>query len=897
MVPASETLSAEKAYVALLGSLSEKDGWRKKSISVANGLATAVLHWNSYALEQVAEKVREFWPVMRTLPGIRKSPERRYQHPMDGDFADRFFSLIRNQRESYGDYRNSDFPLLLSFFSDATLLANKGSMSAHPLIVTIANLPEEYVRNSIIKVGYFDLFRGPKQTSEDQQRQLKRALFAEQLDAMLEPFRRASFTGYTINLGEGGDKVRFFPALFDMPIDNPEVSSVLQHKSGYCGICYWKTSLGSTKRRTEQRSRDYYDQMTRKRTLAGLHELGSLTGAHPQRSGAWGFNGSCPVNRLPTWTLTENPRLHDALQQVGSSTGMCDLHLSVTTESMHEVDLGLVVYFKNAIFLALKKDLGSLRKVEQVNEYLEQCLSSESRWQGLLLPPVKRETATLKGYWGGSSRVEATEHRAVLQVIVPVLYRALHRDHRIVKAATAFMKFNRVRMRRFDLGPEGRFHTEKTLAETNRLYQKVRDMIHSLDLDEEPGDESSYTPKMHAQVHFAELVRRNGFSAMLTGELGENHNAKIKAPYRGGRTNRQRNLVTQQLVRHEQAVQASRSLQSFMFVSLAPDLPQQKYDTAGCLAIEADACKLTKYTSLRAGSRLCIVDIVRWCDLRPGSRLDPLQLEKIDKTSAFAANRLLLGKTSSNDPRDTDRQSRESRQCEHLFGHSSVADEFVRELQWQLGVPKDGNSADSFALLTARLRHTPNAVVPAVTRGQKSNTRHRVLQSLRAHRDFHGSPWFDFVAITSGTQHMADDLFYARLVFFFHFPLPDGSRLELAFVRWCSRVHLKTNEGGETLDDFEPDLFELQYTAYTRHGESRDRWLYGVIRVESIIRKIHVVAGNDAASRALLNPYPTRRGQADIDDSNAIFLVNGYVWERGGKQPYIISEQRLREFE
>ena len=901
----AKSISSERAYLALLDSLSQADGWERTEVSAGDGLATAVLHWNSRAMEQVTEKAKEFWAVLKTKPETTNSEKHKYHHPMTGQFAQMFAALIQKQRKAYRDHKESDFVLLLSFFSDATLLANKGSMSAHPLIVTIANLPEEHQRESIVKIGYFAMFRGPRQTSEEQQRQLKRALFAKQLDIMLEPFRRASYVGVEIEVNDGGDKVRFFPAFFDTPIDNPEVCSILQHKSSYCGLCYWKAGLGLSTRRTEARSRAYLAMMKRSMTSNSLKALQKLTGAHPQQSGAWGFNGSCPFESLPHWIAEEYPRLYAALRRAGSSTVVCDVHLSVTTEAMHEIDLGLVVYFKDAVYCALKHDLKSTKtKVEIVNDQLEQCLTVESRWQGLMLPPVKKETAGLKGYWGGSSRVEAAEHRAVLQVVVAVLYRALGKTHRICMAAILFVKYYRVRMRRFDIEPGGRYHTEGTLEETNRLFYKVKEMLDTLghhtadslqssDSEDDNEEEKEGKPKMHAQLHFTELVRRNGFSTMLTGELGENHNAKIKAPYKGGRTNRQTSVVTQQLVKHDRAVQVSQALQRSSFVSLPPDLPQRKYDTVAYLAIEADACKLTKYTCLRTGNRISLVDIATWSETRPGSHYNPLQLETFDRTKTHAADRLMCGKPRL---KNNENLSKEGRQCHSLFGHPRVAEEFVRELQWQFGVPKDGDFADSPALRSARFRYTSNAVVPAAVRGQKRNTRYRLLQSLRAHNDFHGSPWFDFVAITSDTPHMGDDLFYARLVFFFHFPLPNGSRLELAFVRWCSRVDMKTNEGGEVLGDDEPDIFELHYTAYTRETESTDRWLFGIIRAESIIRKVHVVAGNDAASRSLLNPYPSEITQADIDDANATFLVNGYVWEKGGKEPYVISGDRLREF-
>ena len=485
--------------------------------------------------------------------------------------------------------------------------------------------------------------------------------------------------------------------------------------------------------------------------------------------------------------------------------------------------------------------------------------------------------------------------------MVPVLYRFLGKNHKITKFAASFLKYYRTRMRRFDISPEGRFHTERTLAETDRLLHKVRNGLIELskesnesetDSDDEATARSNTAPKMHAQNHFSELVRRNGFSTMLTGELGENNNAKIKAPYKGGRTNRQTHAVTQQLVNHERAAKVSRHFTGLL-ASVEPDLPGRKYETSGAMAIAADACCLTKFTSVRSKDHLTVLDIVLWSEGRVGSKSNPVTMEAFD-TTRNPADRLMYGEAFASDQSG---QTRESRLMMEIFGHESVAEEFLRELQWQFGMDKDDDVSAVGDISGIKLRFSRKAVVPAVWRGQSRLSRNRLLQTLRCHQKFHGHQWCDFVAVTGSCPDKGDELYYGRLLFFFHLPLPDGSRLQMAFLRWCSRMDHKVSESGETLKDEELDIFRLKYTTYNQAKTGKKRWLYGVILAESIIRKVHIVAGNTEAGKSLANPHPARGATATEAELGVVFLCNNYVWERSGKKPYELSETDVRVFE
>ena len=275
----SRTKNIEVLIRQQLSAMTSGDGWTSRVFEVQGGKATA--HWNSQAIKSIADKVKELYPFIETRP---LWDGERYGHPATGEYMKDFHNIIQSQREFLGDWNEgTDFPLLLTYFSDATLLANRGSASAHPVVVGIGNLPQRMYAGNLITVGYLETtIQYSLNLSKDEKRQVKKALVAQQVSAMMEQFVRASYMGYQTDLSPGPrgethqdhDYIRFFPGLFHAALDYPEVVSILGIKTGSCGICYWNAGLGGptpsdkerfahgvTVHRSEKRSRESWSEM------------------------------------------------------------------------------------------------------------------------------------------------------------------------------------------------------------------------------------------------------------------------------------------------------------------------------------------------------------------------------------------------------------------------------------------------------------------------------------------------------------------------------------------------------------------------------------------------------------------------------------------------------------
>ena len=225
----SGTLSSiDNQFRKHMMTLTHDDGWVSQDFSVKGGAATC--HWNTRAVEALALKVSEMLDIIDCRS---RWNGHTFSHPTSGAFMREFTEILEFQRKAYGDWDpTTDLPIMLTYFSDGTLLANKGSMSAHPVIVGIGNVPAESYPGTFVTLGYLD----PKMEfqpglSEDEAAQVKRALVAQQVGAMLEQFKRCSFMGYKLE-DHNGKTLRMFTGLFDCAIDNPEVSLLLGHKSG-----------------------------------------------------------------------------------------------------------------------------------------------------------------------------------------------------------------------------------------------------------------------------------------------------------------------------------------------------------------------------------------------------------------------------------------------------------------------------------------------------------------------------------------------------------------------------------------------------------------------------------------------------------------------------------------
>ena len=816
-----------------------------------------------------------------------------------------FFDLIQSQRRFFRDWnRDEDFPLLLTYFSDATLLANRGSLSAHPVVVGVANLPTNLYQSNLVTVGYLDTsIEYSPGLDPDGKREVKRALIGMQVSAMMEQFMIASYEGCYVQLPVAGEddgprRARYFPGLFDAALDYPEMVSLLGIKSGCCGICHWKTEFGGVDfkggdfrhgvgvPRTEKRSREAFEAIGSESKKSKRKELVNRFGVHPQRPSAlWGFNGSCPIDRLPDsipaslriklehWALLDRSKYHNASVDRRS----LDVHIIVSTETMHEVDLGLTCYLRSAIFEILRDDGLTLEMIEEtVNQPLLRAMTIESRWQGLFHPPLTRETSDVIGYFGGCAKVQASEHRSVLQVLVPVLCRALGFKHDATRLAAVYLKYYTSRERR--LTP-GKYHTEETLAETERLFS----VFHKRLLDLRPGGRTEYNQsKAHVQLHFSERVRRAGHSFVTTGEAGESQNAKIKAPYKGNLTNKQTRHVANQLVRIRRQTEAAGKLKKMAARTAVLPSPVSngqpggtvKYDTSFVIAARNDSVAFTKHSNVRGRDIFDTDQLQNYVDT-VDSRLETHRSFSLEQLNG------------------------QHRYFTKTFGSPDIARRFLSEIAWWATHERDYSEIFDPETFVLRMKAVRNAVSASVWPGEeRRHSQHRILQRLRCNPSFRTQDvdektilWNDFVAIRGQYEHLGEHTWYARLILMFHLQCPSsGEWLQYAFVRYMIRVEHKNNEMARVArSDDEPQVTQLKYA--TRRMNNKEVWYYGLLLVECIERKIQVIAGNEEASLSLRKS----RGEPKywLQDKTAKFLVNNYVWQSQTEHQYTLINEAI----
>ena len=493
---------------------------------------------------------------------------------------------------------------------------------------------------------------------------------------------------------------------------------------------------------------------------------------------------------------------------------------------------------------------------------------------------MTKETSKLIGYFGVCSKVQASEHRSVLQALVPVLCRALGSNHQATRLAALYLKYYTTRECRLQATNS---HTDESLQETDRLFFKFHDRLLQL----QPGGKTAYSqPKVHAQLHFAERIRRAGHSYITTGEAGESQNAKVKAPYKGGRTNRQTTQVASQLVRHRrQAEAAAKLLRGSSKTAVLPRIGRSeagttKYQTSFVIAARTDSVAFTKHSNVRGRDIMDTDQVQKFID----------NVDSHLKADGGVTDQ--HGKAPEPKP-----LSKQHQHFMSVFGSPIIAERFLAEMAWWATNERDYRDVLDPLTLVLRLKVVRNAVSASVWPGEERlSSRNRVLQRLRCNSNFRSRDqaaraimWNDFVAIRGQFEHMGEYTWYARLVVMFHLQCPNsGEWLQYAFVRYLTRMETKSNENSRwSASDDEPRVTRLKYA--TRRSNNKEVWYYGILLVECIERKVHIIAGNDQAAQSL----KYSRGEPEYwdDDKEAKFLLNHYVWQSQSSHQYTLTNE------
>ena len=877
--------NADRLLELLMDDMCEDDGWVEKKFTVSTGHC-AIGRWNSNVISALVGVVKDYWNV---LGRVSTYDGQNFGHPTSGLHMAEFESMVKKQlakrRERWDSER--DFVLLLVYFSDATLLVNKGSLSAHPVTLSVANLPPRESAESQILLGFlsdFDktAFENEKHRSvsmrQDDGAQVRRALVATQTAAMVESLVVASYEGIDFE-HPPGTKRRMFPTLFSAPLDHPEICTHLGVKNSYCGMCFWKCPDRQRKSmyRSETETRQVVDGIN-VAPKASIADLKDAYGVHGQRSGLWGFNGSCPSSRLPP-QLT--PSTKKSVQETYSVSPYTDIHVAVSGEVMHEVDLGILVYTKDTVLRYLSGTLGwPDGQIERLNEGLRLAMSVESRCQGVSHPPTKKVTSTLQGYFGGISRIEASEHRAVIQFVVPVLYRFLGKNDTITRLVALVVKYYRTRQRHNFLPKAENSHTLESLDRVNFLFDEVETRLKTMG---NASADSEVTPKLHQQRHYRMQVIREGNTAITSGQSGEANNAKIKSGVRAGRTNMQKDKVVATLVKLYRRSAATSTWDGS--TSFAPNGNlSKKYETAEVIALRTDRCAFTKHRNVRPGDRFNTTEIYDWAKSYVGSENRPRSMCQWDTTvSDFRRDLIKDANTTLREESSTVAEKSDVHaRLEILLSHPTIGYALLEELShFFCNSSIEGVREYGFSMT---LKVVKSAVCPSVPYDDRDTSTLRILQRLRANPQFYGKPWFDFVAIQGAHTDMGDERWYGRLILLFHIADPKtGNWAQMAFIRYMRRKETKQDQDHRmSQSDDEPNVTELKYA--TRVKKGIQKWYFGVCLAESIVRKVSVVAGNEAGSDSLL--YSLGEPEFFDTEKKAVFLLNENIWETGSYKPY-----------
>jgi hypothetical protein len=163
-------------------------------------------------------------------------------------------------------------------------------------------------------------------------------------------------------------------------------------------------------------------------------------------------------------------------------------------------------------------------------------------------------------------------------------------------------------------------------------------------------------------------------------------------------------------------------------------------------------------------------------------------------------------------------------------------------------LPSDRIRVHSSAVLAADCPWEPGALL---------------LQTVRANNSFHGSAWFDFVAVrvatsATGSSRQTTAEQYAQLQLLFEYRYRDHSTGEvawrpLAYVQWFDNVPSDSSSRNDPLVKYGGVLLQARkvYDPATRsHNQS-----YGIVHLSSIIRKEYVMKDYSKEGRYHTNPF------------------------------------------
>ncbi|KAG8734755.1 hypothetical protein FRC10_011460, partial [Ceratobasidium sp. 414] len=215
-------------------------GWsvEMKKIDGDDGTFEMVEFWKRDSLEWVKKMMRD----QQLGPYLHLKPQRHYTNSRRTRWrrGEMWTSdLMWKFQDMINDPEGTVIPYLIS--SDETRLSTfSGDKKAHPVYLTLGNIPKRIRRRisscATVLIGYLPVLKLDIIKNQDKRRAMKRALFHNCLETLLQPLVEASKGGVEVPFFDGGVR-RIYPALAAYIADFPEQCKIACVKRTHCPTC------------------------------------------------------------------------------------------------------------------------------------------------------------------------------------------------------------------------------------------------------------------------------------------------------------------------------------------------------------------------------------------------------------------------------------------------------------------------------------------------------------------------------------------------------------------------------------------------------------------------------------------------------------------------------------
>ncbi|QRV96337.1 hypothetical protein RhiJN_24355 [Ceratobasidium sp. AG-Ba] len=230
-----------RALIKDVNKLPHGPDWAVSALRINGATGAEVVEsWSRSPLDVLKQMVKskQIGPKIQLKP-VKKyaSPDRSERIRDEGWTADRMWNL----QEEIGQKDPNATVLCCVVSSDETKLTTfSGDKKAHPVYMTLTNLPKHYCRKTSkranILIGYLPVPKLDCIPDKEERRKTRRNLFHHCLGTLLEPLAKGCETGVEMEFHDGGIR-RVYLVLTAYIADFPEQCKVACTKTTHCPTC------------------------------------------------------------------------------------------------------------------------------------------------------------------------------------------------------------------------------------------------------------------------------------------------------------------------------------------------------------------------------------------------------------------------------------------------------------------------------------------------------------------------------------------------------------------------------------------------------------------------------------------------------------------------------------